>query len=119
MAHTVLIVDDHPAFRRLARRVLEDAGFDVVGEAADGASALTTARAKRPDAVLLDVLLPDMSGFEVSRRLATLRPRPVVVLTSSRSRADLTPGIDAAGADAFVAKADLTAGSFRAVVGST
>lgn len=119
MAHTVLIVDDHPSFRRLARRLLEDAGFEVVGEAADGASAVAAARARKPDAVLLDVVLPDMSGFDASRQLAGLRPRPIVVLTSSRSRADLGPGIGAAGADAFVAKADLTAGSFRAVVGST
>src|SRR4051812_47676121 len=56
---TVLIVDDHPGFRRFARRLLEEAGFAVVGEAADGASGMAAARDLAPTAVLLDVMLPD------------------------------------------------------------
>lgn len=58
MASTVLIVDDHPTFRRFARRLLEETGLDVVGEAVDGESALRSVAALAPDLVLLDVMLP-------------------------------------------------------------
>ena len=73
MSARVLIVDDHAPFRALARRVLTADGFDIVGEAADGASALDAARALRPDVVLLDVQLPDVDGFRVAQELATSR----------------------------------------------
>lgn len=66
---TAIVVDDHAAFRRQAARLLEAAGYDVVGEAEDGAGALELARAVRPDAVMLDVGLPDTSGFELAQRL--------------------------------------------------
>src|SRR5690349_7716051 len=62
---SLLIVDDHPGFRRFARKLLEAAGYDVVGDAADGAAALAAAERLDPDVVLLDVLLPDMTGFDV------------------------------------------------------
>jgi DNA-binding NarL/FixJ family response regulator len=65
MAGTVLIVDDHPGFRAVARRLLEIEGYEVVGEAADGTTALVAVRELRPDVVLLDVQLPDVDGFEV------------------------------------------------------
>ena len=66
----VLIVDDHPSFRASARKLLESEGYDVVGEAADGAGALEAAEQLHPDVVLLDVQLPDLDGFEVAKRLA-------------------------------------------------
>jgi DNA-binding NarL/FixJ family response regulator len=65
MPVSVLIVDDHPSFRATARLLLESEGFEVVGEAADGASGLRQARELEPDLVLLDVQLPDIDGFEV------------------------------------------------------
>ena len=83
------IVDDHPSFRRLARRLFEEAGFTVVGEAEDGQSALDSARALRPDLVLLDVMLPDISGIELAERLP---PEVSVLLVSSRSAEDLAIG---------------------------
>ena len=64
MGTTVLIVDDHRDFRAFARALLEAGGFEVVGEAVDGASALVTARALKPALVLLDVQLPDIDGFD-------------------------------------------------------
>ena len=67
MACTILIVDDHPRFRASARVVLESEGFDVVGEAADGASAIAECCRLRPEVVLLDVQLPDTDGFDVCR----------------------------------------------------
>ena len=64
---TIVIVDDHPSFRRCARAVLEADGFAVVGEAEDGEGAITAIGELHPDAVLLDVQLPDMDGFAVLR----------------------------------------------------
>jgi len=109
VAVTVLVVDDHPSFRRFARELLEADGFVVVDEAADGASALAAARALRPHVVLLDVLLPDTSGFEVAERLGSDSSGPVVILTSSRSADDLGEAVARSSARWFIAKADLTA----------
>ena len=116
MATTVLVVDDHSSFRRFARRLLEEAGFSVVDEAGDGAAALAAVRALRPAAVLLDVLLPDVSGLELAERLAAEPEAPVVVLTSSRSATDLDDGLSGSSARGFIAKRDLTAAAFAALV---
>ncbi len=111
MRTTVLIVDDHPSFRRLARRLFEEAGFTVVGEAEDGQSALDSARALRPDLILLDVMLPDISGIELAERLP---PEVSVLLVSSRSAEDL-----AIGSRRFLRKDELTLDRLRAVAGGT
>jgi DNA-binding NarL/FixJ family response regulator len=117
MPASVLIVDDHPSFRRFARRLLQAAGFDVVDEAEDGASALAATARLRPDLVLLDVLLPDMTGFEVADALAAHGNGPLVVLTSSRSAADLNGALARSGVRGFITKSDLTAAAFAALVG--
>ena len=85
MAWSLLIVDDHADFRAGARALLEVDGFDVVGEAADGESALEAARRLRPQVVLLDIQLPGIDGFRVAERLAAGADPPMVVLTSSRA----------------------------------
>jgi DNA-binding NarL/FixJ family response regulator len=82
VAVTVLIVDDHAAFRASARKLLELDGLEVVGEADDGASGLELARKLQPDLVLLDVALPDTSGFTVAETLVESSTK--VILTSSR-----------------------------------
>jgi DNA-binding NarL/FixJ family response regulator len=107
-ARRVLVVDDHPSFRRCARTLLVEEGFEVVGEAEDGASAITLALELRPDFVLLDVQLPDVDGFEVTARLLARDPALDVVLVSSRDRAAYGPLIERSGARGFVSKADLT-----------
>jgi len=116
MATTVLVVDDHPSFRRFARRLLEEAGYVVIGEAEDGASAIAAVGAHRPDLVLLDVLLPDMSGFEVAKELAAGPERPLVVLTSSRSASDLGSLVRSEHAKGFISKRDLTIAALAALV---
>lgn len=88
MTTTAVIVDDHAGFRAMARNLLEDAGFEVVGEAADGGSSLATVRALRPGLVLLDVQLPDLDGFTVAEELAKTSLDTTVVLTSVRLAAD-------------------------------
>jgi DNA-binding NarL/FixJ family response regulator len=105
VAVRVLIVDDHPSFRSSARTLLELDGFDVVGEAEDGASALALAAELAPELVLLDIALPDTNGFEVAERLAG---GPKVILTSSREQRDLGPRLRASGALGFVPKDQLS-----------
>jgi DNA-binding NarL/FixJ family response regulator len=113
---TALIVDDHPSFRRFARKLLESAGYLVVGNAEDGASAIAAVSELRPDVVLLDVLLPDMSGFAVARELAAQPERPLVVLTSSRSASDFGSLVRTEHAKGFISKRDLTVAALAALV---
>jgi DNA-binding NarL/FixJ family response regulator len=118
MAVTVLIVDDHPSFRATARLLLEVEGYDVVGEAQDGAQAIEAARRLHPDLVLLDVNLPDIDGFEVATRLTgNGGPAPAVILTSSRDSSDFGTLVASSGARGFIPKADLSGDSLAALLG--
>ena len=117
MPPTVLIVDDHPTFRASARLLLEAEGYDVIGEAGDGASALRSARELAPQVVLLDVQLPDIDGFDVAARLLDGEDGPVVVLTSSRDGADFGPLVERSGARGFIPKAELSGERLRALTG--
>jgi DNA-binding NarL/FixJ family response regulator len=107
-ARRVLVVDDHPSFRLCARRLLTAEGFEVVGEAEDGAAALALASELGPELVLLDIQLPDIDGFEVASRLLTRDRKLQIVLVSSRPRADYGARIEASGARGFVSKAELS-----------
>jgi DNA-binding NarL/FixJ family response regulator len=113
---TVLIVDDHPSFRATARAILEADGFDVIGEAEDGTSALEAIHRLRPEVVLLDVQLPDMDGFAVAMTLGANGYMPTVVLTSSRDAADFGPLVSECGARGFVPKAELSGAALHAVL---
>ena len=116
MATTVLIVDDHAAFRTSVRQLLESEGFEVVGEAANGGSAIEQTSLLAPDLILLDVQLPDIDGFEVATRVTDRAGAPAVILTSSRDGGDFGPLVMASGARGFVAKADLSGDSLRALL---
>ena len=111
MATTVLIVDDHPSFRSVARMLLETEGYEVVGEAPDGETALELAGELKPDVVLLDLGLPGIDGFEVARRMPA---GPVVVLVSSRDVRDIGPLADSV--KGFIAKGELSGDALRAVL---
>jgi DNA-binding NarL/FixJ family response regulator len=115
---TVLIVDDHPSFRASARALLEAEGFEVVGEAQDGESAISAVETLRPDVVLLDVQLPGLDGFSVSERLTGGGNGPAVVLVSSRDGSDYGPLVTASGARGFVPKAELTGDSITRLIRS-
>jgi DNA-binding NarL/FixJ family response regulator len=112
----VLIVDDHEPFRSVARELLESAGYVVAGEAADGAEALAAAEAESPDAVLLDVQLPDRDGFSVARALRAAGG-PIVVLISSREEEDYGRRVADCGARGFIPKSKLSPAAFAALVG--
>jgi DNA-binding NarL/FixJ family response regulator len=117
VATTVLIVDDHPSFRISARRVLEDAGYEVVGEASDGESGLAAALSLRPEVVLLDVQLPDIDGFDVAERLTSIQvDAPAVVMTSSRDGSDFGGMVARSGARGFVPKNELSAEALAALL---
>jgi DNA-binding NarL/FixJ family response regulator len=113
---TVLIVDDHAGFRSQARRLLDGAGFEVVGEAATGEAAVESARLLRPGIVLLDVQLPDFDGFEVARRLAEAGVDTVTVLISSRDSSAYRRRLATTPARGFIPKAELSAGALAGLV---
>jgi CheY-like chemotaxis protein len=108
VALSVLIVDDHADFRAFARALLEGDGFDVVGEAHDGASALAAARSLKPALVLLDVQLPDIDGFAVCEELSGDEDSPVIILTSSREASAYRRRLGTSRARGFVTKAELS-----------
>jgi DNA-binding NarL/FixJ family response regulator len=114
---TVLIVDDYAGFRRSARALLEDEGFEVVGEACDGAGALAESARLRPAVVLLDVQLPDEDGFRVAERLDAGPAPPAVVLVSTRAASAYRPRLASSAARGFIAKADLTGERLAALLG--
>jgi CheY-like chemotaxis protein len=107
MATRVLIVDDDRSFRRTAAMLLRARGFEVVGEAADGREAIAATEALQPDAVLLDVHLPDGDGLELARRLSPGGWGPSVLLTSSDADAASQELAERRGAAGFVAKTEL------------
>jgi len=116
MRPTVLIVDDHDAFRESVSALLEAEGFSVVGAVADGETALAAVERLRPEVVLLDVQLPGLDGFGVAERLAETPQRPRVVLVSSREAATYGPRLQAARARGFIPKAELTGDALRKLV---
>jgi len=91
-----MVVDDHPMWRDAVARDLAEAGFEVAATAADGAQALRVAGAARPDVVVLDLQLPDMSGVEVTRGLrAAYPPAGVLVLSASGEQQDVLDAVKA------------------------
>jgi DNA-binding NarL/FixJ family response regulator len=116
MRGAVVIVDDNARFRVRARRWLEADGYAVVAEAADGASALEAVRRHRPDVVLLDIGLPDISGLSVAEQLAREPDAPAVVLTSTHDVADFGDRVARSGARGFVPKAKLSGAALSALL---
>jgi DNA-binding NarL/FixJ family response regulator len=115
VGRTILIVDDHPAFRQAARAILEAEGYDVVGEAVNGTEAFEAVERLRPDLVLLDIGLPDLDGIEVAGRLTTADRSLAVVLTSSRDACDYRPRLESSGARGFIPKGELSGAAVAAI----
>jgi DNA-binding NarL/FixJ family response regulator len=112
MLPTVLIVDDHPAYRAAARTLLEAEGYTVIGESSTGSAALEDAALLQPALVLLDIGLPDIDGIEVASRLCGLERAPMVVLVSSRDAAGYE---NVCGARGFIPKAELCGDAIAAL----
>ena len=106
MAERILVVDDHPLTRDALTSLLAQGGFDVVGEAGDGAEALEQAHTLQPDLVLLDLTMPGMDGLTVLPRLRSAAPRcEVVVLTASGTEENLLAAIRG-GAAGYLLKSE-------------
>lgn len=113
---TVLIVDDAAVIRRLARELLERRGYTVVAEADCATTALSLADALTPDAVLLDVRLPDANGFEVAAAMTAAAPNgsPAVLLMTADPQLGHYAMVEQSGARGLVAKADLAGTNLHA-----
>lgn len=99
---TILVVDDEASIRKLVSSYLRAEGYDVA-EASDGARALEEVRSRRPDLVVLDVLMPGLDGLEVLRQLRTFSDVYVVLLTARAEETDKLVGLGV-GADDYVTK---------------
>jgi DNA-binding NarL/FixJ family response regulator len=117
MGPSVLIVDDHADFRASARALLQAEGFEVVGEAADGAEAVAAVAVLRPEIVLLDIQLPDLDGLAVAEQLAAAPDPPAVVLISSRDAAAYGPRLRRTPARGFIPKSGLSGEALAALIG--
>lgn len=104
MAKRVLLVDDHRLVREGLRRTLEDAGFDVVGEASDGAEGLEQAERLRPHVVLMDVSMPIVDGITATRRMRSRVPDAQVVMLTMHADSDLVDKARSAGAVGYILK---------------
>jgi DNA-binding response OmpR family regulator len=102
MARTILVVEDETTLRETLAEALEAEGFRVV-QAPDGREALTRFRADRPDLILLDLMLPELSGIEVCRIVRAESSVPIVMLTAKDSELDKVVGLEL-GADDYITK---------------
>ena len=104
---SVLLIDDDPAFRVLARRAIAGTGMSVVGEAGTARAGASAARALKPDAMLVDVGLPDGDGITLAHELSALPWGPRIVLTSVDPDAASPAEVARSGACGFIPKHDL------------
>jgi DNA-binding response OmpR family regulator len=102
VARSILVVEDEPTLRETLAEALEGEGFEVV-QAADGRRALSLFRTRRPDLVLLDLMLPEISGLEVCRTIRSESSVPIVMLTARDAEVDKVVGLEL-GADDYVTK---------------
>ncbi len=102
MDATILLVEDDPSIREITKRGLEEAGFSVQ-TAVDGEEALDRFAKQRPDAVVLDVMLPRKDGLEVCKQIRASSATPVVMLTARSDTIDVVVGLES-GADDYVTK---------------
>ncbi|MGW5724134.1 response regulator [Amycolatopsis sp. NPDC003865] len=115
MTITVLIADDHPVVRDGLRGIFTGRGFEVVGEAANGAEAVALAERLRPDVVLMDLRMPGTDGVAAITELARLgNPARVLVLTTYDTDSDVLPAVEA-GATGYLLKDAPREDLFRAV----
>jgi DNA-binding NarL/FixJ family response regulator len=107
MAHKkgILIIDDHPLFREGLKAIIaRNSGFEVKGEAGSGREGLRLAKELKPDLVLMDISLPDQSGFEITRAIRSLLPDTRVLVISMHSKIDYIVKAFQSGATGYIVK---------------
>ena len=102
MKNKILVVEDDPNILEALRYNLGKEGYDTF-TAVDGVQALEAARASKPDLIILDIMLPKMSGFEVCRILRNEKAVPIIMLTARDDEIDKVTGLDL-GADDYMTK---------------
>ena len=103
----LVVVDDHPHMRLLVRTLAEDVGYEVVGEASDGAKGVDEVAARQPDLVVMDWQMPAMDGVQATATIKRAQPDVQVIAFTSTSSAELQAQFEDAGACAVVAKDDV------------
>jgi DNA-binding NarL/FixJ family response regulator len=101
---TVMVADDHQRFREALVAVLELDGFEVVGQAADGADAVALAKQLQPDVIMMDLSMPVLNGLDATRLVRDALPSTPVVVFTAFTGAELERAALAAGATAYLAK---------------
>ena len=101
---TLLLVDDHQLLRQALRRAMEEAGFEVVGEAGDGQEAVRLARELHPDLVLMDVTMPVLDGIGATRQVRACSPESRIVILTVHGEEDVVDKALRAGAVAYLVK---------------
>lgn len=100
----VLVVDDEPMVRRMLAEVLDDAGIDVIGQAADGVEGVALARSSQPDAILLDIRMPNLDGLAAGRQVRATDPNVRLVFFSAYDDPTLKQEAHAIGVSIFLVK---------------
>ncbi len=114
----VLVVDDSAVMRKIITRLLsEDPDIEVIGQAADAASARAAIKSLDPDVVTLDIQMPGMNGLDFLQKIMELRPTPVIIISSIARDRDVSTASLALkyGAVDYIAKQDLRDGKYRSI----
>lgn len=112
-----LIADDHtPTRASLRQMVATHPGWQVIAEAGDGVEALALTTARRPNVVLMDVVMPEMNGFQATQRIKTLTPETKVILFSAHPNRGFRQHSREVGADFFLQKEELTTQALEKIV---
>jgi two-component system nitrate/nitrite response regulator NarL len=119
MSVNIVVVDDDPGFRRIAKTLLTARGLRVVAESEDGASALAAVREHRPDGLLLDLHLPDQDGVAIARILRQEAQPPRILLTSTEQSFWSAEELAQAGIQSFIAKDRLFDADLKGIFGTT
>jgi DNA-binding NarL/FixJ family response regulator len=102
---SILIIDDHPLFREGLKVIIErDSHFEVVGEAGNGRQGLQLTKKLKPDMIIVDISLPDLSGLQLTREIRTLFSKTRILIVSMHSKIDYIAEAFQAGANGYVVK---------------
>jgi len=104
VAHRVLLVDDASFMRMMLKNILVGSGYEVAGEAENGAKAIEQYKALKPDLVIMDIIMPEMGGIDAVREIVKLNPGAKILMCSSMGQQSLVVEAIQAGAKDFIVK---------------